>query len=61
MENKGKKARIKFVPVPNGEARNNYANIDKASARFGYFPKYSIETGLDKYIGWYKKEGSHAI
>lgn len=58
LENKlGKKAQIKFVPLPEGEAQDNYANINKAKSKFGYSPKVSFDAGISNYINWYQKEG----
>lgn len=57
LENKlGKKAQIKFVPLPEGEAQDNYANINKAKSKFGYSPKVSFDEGISNYINWYRKE-----
>lgn len=57
LENKlGKKVKIKFIPLPEGEAQDNCANIDKAKSKFGYSPKVSFETGISNYINWYRKE-----
>ena len=40
--------REKFMP------ERGTLNVDKARKKFGYEPKYSIETGYIKYISWYK-------
>jgi UDP-glucuronate 4-epimerase len=53
----GKKARIKFIPLPEGEAQDNYSNINKAKSKFGYSPKFPFDEGISNYINWYRKEG----
>ncbi|NQE54541.1 UDP-glucose 4-epimerase [ANME-1 cluster archaeon GoMg3.2] len=45
----------KYVDPIKGDARDTLANIDKAKKLIGYEPKTSLEEGLRKFIGWYKK------
>lgn len=47
---------IDYLPLAIGEAGSAYADISKAKEKFGYFPKYTLEEGLDRYIHWYLKE-----
>ena len=30
-------------------------NISKAKAEIGYNPKYDFETGIEKFVEWYKR------
>lgn len=48
----------KYVDPVKGDARDTLANIDKAEKLIGYEPKTSLEEGLRKFIGWYKKNPS---
>lgn len=50
----GKKAEIRKVPAQPGDVETTYADIDATRERFGYEPKTDIETGLAKFIDWYK-------
>lgn len=47
-----------YVDPVKGDARDTLANIDKAEKLIGYEPKTSLEEGLRKFIGWYKKNPS---
>lgn len=47
-----------YVDPVKGDARDTLANIDKAEKLIGYEPKTSLEEGLIKFIGWYKKNPS---
>ncbi len=55
-ENLGKKARIKKEKLPPGDVPITFADISKAQKLLGYNPKVSIEQGMRKFIGEYKKE-----
>lgn len=50
----GKKAEIRKLPAQPGDVETTYADIDATRERFGYEPKTDIETGLAKFIAWYK-------
>lgn len=52
---------IEYVSTNAGEAKITFANINKAKEKLGYFPKFSIDLGLDEYANWYLKEVNHAI
>jgi len=52
----GKKAKIKEVDIPPGDALRTYADISKAKRLLNWEPKTSYKEGVKKLIDWYKKE-----
>ncbi len=50
----GKTAQKEFVDAQPGDVNLTYADISKAKHAFGFAPTTSIETGLQKFISWYK-------
>ena len=48
------KSSIVFVDPRPGEVRKLQSNVDKISS-FGHVSKYSLSTGLKKYVDWLKK------
>lgn len=52
----GKKALINYKPIQPGDVRMTFADISKAKQILGYNPTHSIESGLTKFVDWYKKE-----
>lgn len=49
----GKKARIKQMPMQQGDIENTYADITKAKRLLGFAPKTKIEMGIKKLVNWY--------
>ena len=55
LENKlGKKAKIKLLPMADGDVKETYADIDQLKHDFDFNPGTQIEDGLEKFINWYK-------
>lgn len=55
LENKiGKKAKIKLLPMADGDVKETYADISQLQHDFDFNPGTRIEEGLDKFITWYK-------
>ena len=50
----GKKAELNRLPLQQGDVNITYADISKAKAEIGYNPQYDIETGVNKFVEWYK-------
>jgi len=48
------KIKKNFLPFQKGDVFKTYANINKTKKDFNYKPKENIETGLSKFIKWYK-------
>jgi UDP-glucuronate 4-epimerase len=53
-KNLSKKARMNFLPMQPGDVAETVADIAKLS-RLGYRPKTNIDTGIRKFIEWYKE------
>lgn len=51
----GQQALITRVEPQPGDVQQTYADISKAEQLLGYAPKVSFEQGLEKFVGWYKK------
>jgi UDP-glucose 4-epimerase len=49
------KHEIKHISAKKGDLRYSYADIAKAKKTLGYKPKINLETGITKYLEWYKK------
>lgn len=52
----GKKAILDTQPAQPGDVPITYADISKAQAKLGYNPKVRIETGIQKFIQWFKQQ-----
>jgi len=50
----GKKATKEFLPLQPGDVIETYAAIDKLTKATGFSPSTSIETGIRKFIEWYR-------
>src|SRR5512139_185735 len=51
----GRKAIIQHTQLPPTEPLITYANIEKAQRLLGYCPHFSIEEGLSRFYGWWKR------
>lgn len=49
-----KKADINFMRIQPGDVEKTFADIDHAIDKLNYNPKTSIESGVPKFIEWYK-------
>ncbi len=56
IENKiGKKATKEFLPMQDGDVPATYADVDDLMEDVGFKPGTSIETGVGKFMDWYRK------
>jgi UDP-glucuronate 4-epimerase len=53
-KNLGKKAIIDRQPLQPGDVPQTFADISKARNLLGYNPKTKIETGIEKFVEWFK-------
>jgi UDP-glucuronate 4-epimerase len=53
----GRKAATISLPLQEGDVVCTYADISKAKNMLGYNPVVDIETGIKRYIKWYKESG----
>lgn len=50
----GRKAKINLLDMQPGDVEKSWADISELSALIGYRPETPVETGLVKFIGWYR-------
>lgn len=53
----GVEARIDQQELQAGDVELTYADIGKAKRLLGWEPKTDLETGIEKLVGWYRKQG----
>ncbi len=53
-KNIGKKAKIDYLPMQPGDVPMSFADIDKSKKKLGFDPKIDIDTGIEKFISWFK-------
>lgn len=51
----GKTAKIEYLPMQAGDVIRTYADIGRARFNLGYEPKESIESGVKKFVEWYRE------
>jgi UDP-glucuronate 4-epimerase len=47
-------------PMQPGDVLITYADISKAKARLGYDPHTTVKDGLERFVAWYRRQGSGA-
>lgn len=50
----GRTARKELLPMQPGDVAESYADIEASRRDLGYEPKTAIETGLARFVEWYK-------
>jgi len=50
----GKKANLNMLPMQSGDMKATFANISAMQEAVGFNPSTSIETGLQRFVDWYK-------
>jgi UDP-glucuronate 4-epimerase len=50
----GRKAGKNFLPMQKGDVPATYADVDDLMRDVGYAPKTSIETGIARFVAWYR-------
>lgn len=53
----GRKARLRYLPMQDGDVIRTYADITKARTILEYNPKIDIHTGIRNYIKWFRQSG----
>jgi UDP-glucuronate 4-epimerase len=51
----GQKAKKKFLDLQPGDVIATYADIDDLAADVGFKPRTSIETGIKRFVEWFKE------
>ena len=52
----GRKAQIRQLPGQAGDVPITYADISKARRLLGYNPQVSIESGIERFVDWFRKQ-----
>jgi UDP-glucuronate 4-epimerase len=52
----GKKAMVDHQPPQLGDVPITYADVSKARQLLGYDPQTKIETGINRFVDWFKKQ-----
>jgi len=50
----GIQARIELAPMQQGDVQATFASTDKLRAEIGYAPSTTLETGVARFISWYR-------
>jgi UDP-glucuronate 4-epimerase len=50
----GKKANMEFMDLQPGDVVATYADVDDLMADVGFKPETPIETGIERFVAWYK-------
>ncbi|MBW3660933.1 MAG: NAD-dependent epimerase/dehydratase family protein [Gemmatimonadetes bacterium] len=58
VETTGKAPRIVHHPVPPGDVRRTWADVERAGRLLGYAPTTSIDEGLRRFVAWYEENGA---
>lgn len=51
----GRKARMNLLPLQSGDVPATYADIDDLIRDFGFKPSVSLETGVRRFVEWYRE------
>jgi len=49
----GKKAKIKYLPLREGDVKRTYSDISKIQKQFAYSPQTNIKEGVGEFVKWY--------
>jgi UDP-glucuronate 4-epimerase len=49
-----KSAKMEFHPLQAGDVPDTYANVDDLAEQFQYKPTTSIESGISRFVDWYR-------
>ncbi len=51
----GKRMKIKFKKLQDGDVKKTHADITRIQKKYGYEPKKSINEGIAEFVNWFKK------
>ena len=51
----GREAQLQFEPMQPGDVRATFADIETSRRDLGYAPRTPIETGVPRFVAWYKR------
>ncbi len=58
MEITGITVPLIFEPARTGDVRDSLADISRAQEAFGYVPAYTVRSGLEETVAWFRKQSS---
>jgi UDP-glucuronate 4-epimerase len=50
----GRKAKLDFLPIQQGEVLETEADVTKLESDFGYRPQVKVEEGIARFVAWYR-------
>jgi nucleoside-diphosphate-sugar epimerase len=56
MEITGISVPLSFEPSRAGDIRDSLADISRAQKAFGYTPEYTVKSGLEETVDWFRKQ-----
>ena len=56
MEITGNAVKITYEPARAGDIRDSLADISRAKGAFGYKPEYTVKSGLEETVDWYRQQ-----
>jgi UDP-glucose 4-epimerase len=59
MEITGISVPLTFAPARAGDVRDSLADISRAKAGFGYAPAYTVRSGLEETVAWFREQSRH--
>jgi nucleoside-diphosphate-sugar epimerase len=59
MEITGITVPLTFAPARDGDVRDSLADISRAKAAFGYAPAYTVRSGLEETVAWFREQLRH--
>ena len=56
----GKTAEKRLLPMQDGDVPETYADVSALEAWVGFRPKTPLETGIARFVEWYREYGADA-
>jgi UDP-glucuronate 4-epimerase len=54
----GRQAELRYLPMQPGDVIETSADVSRLTAVTGYRPSTSIETGIGRFVAWYREHGA---
>jgi UDP-glucuronate 4-epimerase len=51
----GRKATIEFAPLPPGDVRETFADIEASRRDLGFAPRTTIDEGIPRFVDWFRR------
>ncbi len=56
-----KKTKKEYLPMQQGDVLKTFADVEALKIDFGYEPKVSLKTGIEKFVKWYRAYYEHGF